>query len=136
MKHFSLLFFVVLFVLSACSPVEMGRRVAGTSLESLEDEKEGRYSRVFGGSVPENYAAALDFLKEEQIYVYLQNQEQGFIVGMYFHRMFPRCIDTTEVGFFFDEAGKNQTRIAVVSLNYPLAKHVSDLLFAELDETP
>ena len=133
MKQFGLLFFVVLFALPACSPVEMGRRVIGTSIEALEEEEEGRFSRLFDKKYSEAFEVVKTVLEENEATIYLESIGKGYLIAMDLNQVFPYCIDTTEVGVFF-RSSRGRLKIDVVSLNQPLAKFVSELLFDELEK--
>lgn len=133
-KHLKLVLIFLLVSIFSCSPIEMGKRIAGTSIEALEKEKEGRFSRISPQNLPDSYAFTVNILKSRYICIYLENEEEGYLVAMGFDRIFPRCINTTEVAFFFKEVDENQTRIDVVSFNRELAQFVSRLLFEKLEK--
>lgn len=124
---------LLLLLLAACSPTEMVRRTAGTSIESLEKAEEGRYAGIVEAGFVESYAALTDVLREKGFYIYLESPRKRYLVAMGFNVIFPRCIDTTEVGFFFREESPELTRLEVVSLNRELALSVAELVFAEID---
>ena len=121
-------------LITACSPVEMGRIIVGTSIEGLEEEEKGRFSGIARAEIPESYAAVKEILEEKDLYIYLDNPEYGYLTAMWFDRVYPRCIDTSEVGFFFKEDGPGRTRIDVVSRNSSLARFAAEMVFEELDQ--
>lgn len=121
-------------VASACSPIEMGRRIAGTSIQALEEEEKGRFSGIALAGVEESYDGVYAVLEDQGFYIYLDSPGKGYLTAMWFDRVFPQCIDTTEVGFFFKEESPGQTRIDVVSLNSDLARFVAELVFDELNQ--
>ena len=121
-------------VASACSPIEMGRRIAGTSIQALEEEEKGRFSGIALAEVEESYDAVHTVLEDQGFYIYLDNLGKGYLTAMWFDLVFPQCIDTTEVGFFFKEEGPGQTKIDVVSLNSTLARSAAELVFEELNQ--
>jgi len=53
---------------------------------------------------------------------------------MRFDETFPRCGETTEVGFFFREEEPGVTRLEVVSRNRELALAVAERVFQDIDE--
>jgi len=124
---------LLIFLLSACTPAEMVRRTAGTSIQSLEETEEGRYAGLVEAGFEESYDALYDVLWEKEVYIYLDSPHRRYLVAMGFDRLFPRCIDTTEVGFFFREEEPGLTRLEVVSLNRELALSVAEMVFAEID---
>lgn len=124
----------LLLLTTACSPIEMGRRVAGTSIQALEEEEKGRFSGITLAEVDESYDAVYAVLEDQGFYIYLDSPGKGYLTAMWFDQVFPQCIDTTEVGFFFKEESPGQTKIDVVSLNSDLARFVAELVFDELNQ--
>ena len=120
--------------LAACTPAEMVRRTVGTSIESLEEEQEGRYAGIVEAGFEDSYDALYDVLSELGVRIYLDSPHRRYLVAMDFDRILPRCVDTTEVGFFFREEGPGITRLEVVSLNRELALSVAELVFRKIDE--
>jgi hypothetical protein len=112
----------------------MGRRALGTSIQALEEEEEGRFSGIAFAEVDETYDAIFAVLEDQGLYIYLDSPGNGYLTAMWFDRIFPRCIDTTEVGFFFKEDTPGRTRIDVVSLNSDLARFAAELIFEELNQ--
>ncbi len=121
------------FIIVACSPVEMGRRVIGTSIQSLEEEEKGRFSGIVLAGFDESYAALIEVLEEKQLYIYLDRPGSRYVTAMWWNRVYPRCVDTTEVGFFFKEEGPDRTRLDVVSLDSELARFAAEMIFEAID---
>ncbi len=120
-------------VLTACGPTEMIRRTVGTSIQSLEKEEEGRYAGLVEAGFAESYDALYEVLREEEIYIQLERPRKRYLVAMGFDRVFPRCSDTTQVGFFFREEEPGLTRLEVVSTNRELALFAAELVFEGID---
>lgn len=57
-----------------------------------------------------------------------------YIVAMELEKIFPSCINTTELGIFFTEVGPHRTEVKVTSLNYNLSQYVAKRLFADLEK--
>ncbi len=125
--------FLLIILLSACTPAEMVRRTVGTSIQSLEEEEEGRYAGLVESGFAESYDVLYDVLWEKGVYIYLDSPHRRYLVAMGFDRVFPRCGATTEVGFFFREEEPGLTRLEVVSLNRELALSVAEMVFEEID---
>jgi len=110
-------------ILAGCAAA---RWVAGTSLSRLRAEQEGRFSY----RLPLDRDSAFSLLTEVagslEVYEYLSDRDEGYLVTMGYDRMFPACIDTTEVGFFLSAASGRETDLKIVSLNHALARFVSD----------
>jgi len=134
MKKAWLIIICLGLLVQACSPIEMGRRVAGTSIQALEKEEKGRVAGIVLAGMDESYAAVKAVLKDRLLYIYLDTPDKGYMTAMWFDRLFPQCIDTTEVGFFFKESGPGRTRVDVVSLNSELARFAAEMLFEALDQ--
>ncbi len=120
-------------VLTACGPAEMVRRTVGTSIQSLEKEEEGRYAGLVEAGFAESYDALYEVLREEEIYIQLERPRKRYLVAMGFDRVFPRCADTTKVGFFFREEETDLTRLEVVSTNRELALFAAQMVFEGID---
>lgn len=127
------LFLLPIITLAACGPAEMVRRTAGTSIRSLEKEEEGRYAGLVEAGFQDSYDALYDILQEEEIYIQLDSPRKRYLVAMGFDQVFPRCGDTTKVGFFFREEEPDLTRLEVVSTNRELALFVAELVFESID---
>jgi len=124
----------IIFLVAACSPIEGARRIAGTSIESLREEKKGRFAVDIPGNFLTAYVRVWEILEENGIYIYLSDEDEQYIIGMYFNNIFPRCLDTTEVGFFFAEKSSKETVVEVVSLNRSLAYYASRWLTERLED--
>jgi hypothetical protein len=134
MKKIWLMTICIPMAIIACSPIEMGRRIAGTSIQALEEEEKGRFSGIALAGFEESYDAVFTVLEDQGFYIYLDSPGKGYLTAMWFDQVFPRCIDTTEVGFFFNEESPGRTKIDVVSLNSDLARFVAELVFEELNQ--
>ena len=99
----------------------------------MEEEEKGRFSGIALAEVEESYDAVYAVLEDQGLYIYLESPEDGYLTAMWFDLIFPRCIDTTEVGFFFKEESPGRTKIDVVSLNSELASFAAELVFEELN---
>lgn len=131
--NWKLVLFLTL-IATACSPIEMGRRVVGTSIQALEEEEKGRFSGIALAGVEDSYDAVATVLEDQGLYIYLDSPGNGYLTAMWFDRIYSRCLDTTEVGFFFKEESPDRTRIDVVSLNSGLARFAAELVFEELNQ--
>ena len=119
------LFIILMLLLAGCSPVEGVRRIAGTSIEALQEEQKGRFAIAIPHDFYWTASRVWDVLEENGIYIYLTDWEENYLIAMHFHNIFPRCIDTTEVGIFFKNDTGDCTIVEVVSQNRSLAKFVS-----------
>ncbi len=126
-------FLLAISCLWACTPSEMFRRTMGTSIEALEEEKERRYAGLVEADFEESYDALYDVLFGLGVHIYLDRPGDRYLVAMKFNRIFPRCGETTEVGFFFGEEEPGLTRLEVVSPNRELARFAAERVFSEID---
>ncbi len=122
-----------MIILIACSPAEMVRRTVGTSIQSLEKEEEGRYAGLVEAGFADSFDALYDVLREEEINIQLKRPRKRYLVAMGFDQVFPRCGDTTKVGFFFREEAPDLTRLEVVSTNRELALFAAQMVFEGID---
>lgn len=127
---------MLMVILAGCTPAEMARRTLGTSIQSLEEEQEGRYAGIVEAGFEDSYDALHDVLSGLGVYIYLDSPHRRYLVAMRFDRILPRCGETTEVGFFFREEAPGATWLEVVSRNRELARSVAELVFAKIDQRP
>ena len=125
---------ILMMILGACTPAEMVRRTAGTSIQALEEAEEGRYAGIVEAGVEDSYDVLYAVLSDLGVYIYQGSPRRGYLVAMRFDRILPRCGETTRVGFFFREKGPGATRLEVVSLNPELARSVAELVFGKIDQ--
>ncbi|HOO76939.1 MAG TPA: hypothetical protein PK636_09395 [bacterium] len=115
---------VMILVVTSCG-CGVFRWIAGTSLARLEDEKTGRFTHVLPFERTTAFALVTGVVDYLGVVTYLEDEEDGYLITMGYDRLFPRAIDTTEVGYFFTETAADQTALAIVSLNNDLARFVS-----------
>ena len=127
----SAVIFAAQLFLGCASPKEYVRGVLGISVQGLKHQKEGRYSLQCDLKYKDCYDKVLTKIKKLNALVFLENKKEYSIGASNFNSAFPRCLDATEVGIFF-ETRETQTKIDVASKNYHLAKFIHDELLSEL----
>jgi len=103
----------------------------GTDVRGLSEVKE-EHVKVFDKDVSYCYERTRFILTKWGAVAYDKIRGE-YIVAMKLDRVFPSCIDTTELGIFFTEIEPHKTEVKVTSLNYNLSKAVSRKLFYYLE---
>jgi len=132
MKYFSKklkFLFLTFFLLTSFSGCA---RILGTYVSQPQPGQEGRYSQEFDLTVEDAYQKVKVVLKELDAYLFVDNSKKPFISAMRFDKSFVNCIDTTEVGIFFESESDNKTKVDVACGNVRLAKFVADKIFSAL----
>lgn len=103
----------------------------GADVKGLSEIKEA-HVKVFDKDVPSCYERTRFILTRWGAVAYDKVRNE-YIVAMELEKVFPSCINTTELGIFFNEIEPNKTEVRVTSLNYNLSKAASRKLFYYLE---
>ena len=71
----------------------------------------------------------LNIIKTLKARVTHKNYKKGYIIAFDFARSFDYCLDSTEAGFFIEEADEKTVTVTVVCNNSLLAKNLSGKFF-------
>ena len=107
----------------------MGSAV-GINIQDLEKMRAEGKSKVFALSYDEAFTRVIDTLHNGGYTVFRSNKGQRYIVAM----GFPRQVDTTRVGIFFDPAGENQTKVTLSCLSETCLSKATGVIFAGLSD--
>ena len=137
-----LLFLILIFpVFSGCANLkEAGHIIWGNSIKAMEDARGDAEKRTYYCGFDACFDAVLNMAKKDQgvnppeedngiFNVFSKNPVKGYIVVM----GIDGNIDTTEVGIFFVELGKETIRIEISSASTSAKENVSSLLFKRMD---
>ena len=136
MKIFLLI--VIVCLCSSCASwnngvdntVEFGKTLWGSSTRALEAARDKAITKVYDKSYWDCVRSSIAVADKKQHWVIFKKDEiKGYMVVMGVHG----CVNTTEIGIFFDELSDTQTRIEVVSLSTNAKRKVSKALFHGLD---
>ena len=131
-------FLVLLFAFTGCASTKSFTKgfLGVGSIDGLKDRKEGRFSDKYSLSYPECYDRVLAIVKNLSTNVYIQDKKGHRIGASNFDTVFLQCIDATEAGIFFEEAGRSETKVDTVSKNSRLSKFVSEQISEKIYEKP
>lgn len=105
--------------------------VFGTDVRALSEIKE-EHVKVFDQDASYCYERTRFILTKWGAVAYDKIRGE-YIVAMKLDKVFPSCIDTTELGIFFTAIEPHKTEVKVTSLNYNLSKYISNKLFYYLE---
>jgi hypothetical protein len=120
----------LLEMLGCASIKEMTRGLMGVSTRSLEKARKNAVSKNLNYDYSTAYTKTLDALKEMQAYIYRKN------ISKYMIAIYVSDKDTTPVGIFFKETGKDTTQIEVSSPSSYARDVISAKLFSALSGNP
>ena len=112
--------------ISCATMQETGEGIAGTSTKVLEVGRANAITKGFRYDYFTSYTKSLDALKEMSAYIYKQSLKEHMIA------VYVSKSDTTPVGIFFKEAGKNSTQVEVSSPSLTAKGLISARLFKSL----
>jgi len=127
---------IIFLIFGHTDPVELTKQILGVSIKSLKEEQIGRKSKVFNYDYSSCYEKTLQVLKEMGVYIFRKSKRGHYIVAMNFDKVFEKCIDTTEVGVFFEEINREQTRVDIKCGNLDLVKFIAREVFPRLEKNP
>lgn len=110
--------------------VEFGKTIWGSSTRALEAARDNAITRTYDKSYWDCVRSAIAVVDKKQHWVIFKKDEiKGYMVVM----GVKGCVNTTEIGIFFDELSDTQTRIEVTSLSTNAKRKVAKGLFHGLD---
>ncbi|MCF7871152.1 MAG: hypothetical protein K9L95_03295 [Candidatus Omnitrophica bacterium] len=133
MKYIILVIFLSLSF-SGCFPYETAR-LAGIGVRPFKT-KGKIYSQNFEKDIADCYHKVEKIIKGLEAIPYRGSLNKGFIISFGYTNVFPSANHSTEVAVFFNWLNENKTKVEVSSLNYNLAKFISEKIFQKLAEKP
>lgn len=123
--------FAILASISGCA-------LLGMSINDLQDEKV-KFSKVFDKDAAYCFDRTIEALDKWEAHVFQRSDifdknNKRCIVATNLNKVFNSCINTTEVGIFFNKASDGSTQVEVASLNHQLAQFVSENLFKYIED--
>ena len=117
---------------SSCSvwdnTVEVGKTIWGSSTRALEQARDNAITKTYDKSYWDCVRSSIAFAKKHWV-IFEKDEIKGYMVVM----GVKGCVNTTEIGVFFDELSDNQTRIEISSLSTNAKRKVAKALFHGLD---
>jgi len=109
--------------------VETGKTIWGSSTRALEQARDKAITRTYDKPYWDCVRSAIAVVRKKQWVIFKKDEIKGYMVVM----GVKGCVNTTEIGVFFDELSDNQTRIEVSSLSTNAKRKVAKGLFHGLD---
>ena len=120
------------FLFSSCSvwdnTVEVGKTLWGSSTRALEQARDNAITKTYDKPYWDCVRSSITFAKKHWV-VFKKDEIKGYMVVM----GVKGCVNTTEIGVFFDELSDTQTRIEISSLSTNAKRKVAKALFHGLD---
>ena len=127
-----LLIIVMGCLFSSCAvwnnTLECGKTIWGSSTRALEQARDRAITKTYDKPYWDCVRSAIAVAKKHWV-IFKKDEIKGYMVVM----GVKGCVDTTEIGIFFDELSDHQTRIEVVSLSTNAKRKVAKGLFHGLD---
>ena len=118
-----------LVLLSGCALMsEKIKRMEGVSIAPLEDARGKAAVKTIGYDYFSCYTKSLDILKKAGAYVYAKDLKKHLIA------IYVSELDTTPVGLFFTEKGKDSTQLEIASPSGYARDLISKKVFTELEK--
>ncbi len=130
MKRYSLIAALLILIIG-CGPLEIARLLGVGTRQFIEKGKINL--EEIEADISTCYKETFEVLQEMGAKPYRGNVGRKFIVAFGFHKSYGRkCINTTEVAFFFRELEENKTQVEISSLNYGLSDFIAKKIFSKL----
>jgi len=126
MKRIFLIMMLVFFILGCAGSKEMLKGFLGISTKDLEERRTEAKVLVLNYDYFSSYHKVLDKLKENKSYIYKKTSD---FVAFYLSEE-----DTTPVGIFFSELGKQKTKLEISSSSLLAKEKIFNLLSSLINE--
>ena len=128
-----LLIIVMGCLFSSCvvwnNTVEVGKTIWGSSTRALEQARDRAITRTYDKPYWDCVRSAVAVVGKKHWVIFKKDEMKGYMVVM----GVKGCVDTTEIGVFFDKLSDHQTRIEISSLSTNAKRKVAKGLFHGLD---
>ena len=109
--------------------VEVGKTLWGSSTRALEQARDKAITKTYNKSYWDCVRSAIAVVNKKQWVIFKKDEIKGYMVVM----GVKGCVNTTEIGIFFDVLSDNQTRVEISSLSTNDKRKVAKGLFHGLD---
>ena len=132
-----ILIVLILCVCSSCdtlnkagdNTVEIGKTIWGSSTRALEAARDKAITKTYDKPYWDCVRSAISVVRKNNWVIFKKDEIKGYMVVM----GVKGCVNTTEIGIFFDELSDTQTRIEISSLSTNAKRKVAKGLFHGLD---
>ncbi len=104
--------------------------ITGTNIQDLEKARVDGKEKAVALSYDAAFDKVTDILQSNNLTIFEANKEKQYIVAM----GFPKQIDTTRVGIFFEPQSDGGTKITLSSLSSTTLAKAEGIIFGELGE--
>lgn len=122
----------IVFLCSSCTAwdntVEVGKTIWGSSTRALEQARDHAITKTYDKPYWDCVRSAITYSKKHWV-IFQKDEIKGYMVVM----GVKGCVNTTEIGVFFDELSDNQTKVEISSLSTNAKRKVAKELFHGLD---
>ena len=133
----SILILSILCLCSSCTflshpidnTVEFGKTIWGSSTRALDQARDKAITKTYDKPYWDSVRSAIAVIEKKHWIIFKKDEVKGYIVVMGVRG----CVNTTEIGIFFDELSDTKTKIEVSSLSTNAKRKVSKALFHGLD---
>ncbi|MDR3275308.1 MAG: hypothetical protein LBS81_05010 [Endomicrobium sp.] len=132
MKRLLFILTSVFLFLTSCSTLDYPVRVLGFSVTKFENEKVGRFIKIFTMQKRDCFNKSLNIIKDLKARITHKNFNKGYIVAFDFSKSFNYCLDSTEAAVFITKIDNSNVKVEVVSNNSLLARMLSVKFFEML----
>ena len=133
MKGSSFLIIIFLLFFSSCAlrdnTQEVAKTLWGSSTRALEQARDNAITRTYDKPYWDTLRKAKAVVEKNKWIIFKKDEVKGYMVVM----GVKGCVNTTEIGLFFDEVSDKQTQIEVSSLSTNAKRKVAKALFHGLD---
>ena len=105
--------------------VEIGKTVWGSSTRALEAARDRAISKTYDKPYWDCVRSAIAVAGKQHWVIFKKDEIKGYMVLM----GVKGCVNTTEIGVFFEELSDDQTRIEIASLSTNAKRKVAKFLF-------
>ncbi len=109
--------------------IEFTKTLWGSSTRALEKARDKAITKTYNKPYWDCVRSSLAVAGKRKWIIFKKDEIKGYMIVM----GVKGCVNTTEIGVFFDELSDNQTRIEVTSLSTNAKRLVSKWLFHGLD---
>ncbi|MBF0571913.1 MAG: hypothetical protein HQL12_08610 [Candidatus Omnitrophica bacterium] len=113
----------------ADNTVEFGKTIWGSSTRALEEARVKAITKTYNKTYWDCVRSAIAVIGNKKWVIFKKDEIKGYVVVM----GVTGCVNTTEIGIFFDELSDTQTRIEISSLSTNAKRKVAKGLFHGLD---
>jgi hypothetical protein len=128
-----LLIIGIVCLFSSCAvwnnTVEVGKTIWGSSTRALEAARDKAVTKTYDKPYWDCVRSAIAVVNKKEWVLFKKDEIKGYLVVM----GVKGCVNTTEIGVFFDELSDTQTRIEITSLSTNAKRKVAKALFHGLD---